>query len=401
MKKMTLLMALCLGCTFAFAQEAAKEKKDSVGFVFTTVKANKITSVKNQASSGTCWSFSGIGFLESELLRMGKPEYDLSEMFIVHHNYQEKAQKYVRMHGKINFAAGGSFADVIDAIKEYGIVPDTVMRGLNYGEEKHRHGELDAVTSAYVDAIIKNPNKQHLSTAWLDGFKGILNAYLGTIPEEFTYNGKKYTPKSFAASLGLNSDDYISITSFTHHPFYTKFAVEIEDNWRWEESYNLPMDEMMAIIDNALNNGYTVAWGADVSEKGFTRQGIGVIPDVDPNKAPAGTDEAKWIGLSQKEKEDMLYKVTGPVKEKEITQDLRQKGFDNYETTDDHGMQIFGIAKDQKGNKFYMVKNSWGTENKYKGIWYISEAFVKYKTIDIAVHKDAIPKDIRKKLGIK
>ncbi len=400
MKKMTLLVALCLSCTFAFAQEATKEKKDSVGFVFTTVKANKITSVKNQASSGTCWSFSGLGFLESELLRMGKPEYDLSEMFVVHHNYQEKAQKYVRMHGKINFAGGGSFADVFGAFKDYGAVPDTVMRGLNYGEDKHRHGELDATTSAYVDAIIKNPNK-HLSTAWFDGFKGILNAYLGTIPEEFTYNGKKYTPKSFAASLGLNMDDYISITSFTHHPFYTKFAVEIEDNWRWDESYNVPLDEMMSIIDNAINNGYTVAWGSDVSEKGFTRQGIGVVPDVDINKAPAGTDEVKWIGLSTKEKEDMLYKVTGPVKEKEITQELRQKGFDNYETTDDHGMQIFGIAKDQKGNKYYMIKNSWGTDNKYKGIWYISEAFVKYKTIDYSVHKDAIPKEIRKKLGIK
>jgi aminopeptidase C len=397
MQKMMLAMVLCLCSAVLLGQEA---KKDSTGFVFTTVKANKITPVKNQASSGTCWSFSAIGFLESELLRMGKPEYDLSEMFIVHHNYQEKAQKVVRMHGKINFAAGGSFADVFDAYKTYGAVPDTAMRGLNYGEDKHRHGELDAVTEAYVDAIIKNPNK-HLSTAWFEGFKGILNAYLGAIPEQFTYNGKSFTPQTFAASLGLNMDDYISITSFTHHPFYNKFAIEIEDNWRWEESNNVPIDELMATIDNAVNKGFTVAWASDVSEKGFTRQGIGVVPDVDPNKAPAGTDEAKWIGLSKQEKEDLVYKVKGPIKEKVITQELRQKGFDNYETTDDHGMLIFGIAKDQKGNKYYMVKNSWGTESKYKGIWYVSEAFVKYKTIDIAVHKDAIPSEIKKKIGIK
>jgi aminopeptidase C len=400
MRKFTLLLLAVWCCTTVFAQEEKKDQPKEEGFVFTTVKANKITSVKNQASSGTCWSFSGIGFLESELLRIGKPEYNLSEMFVVHHNYQEKAQKFVRMHGKINFAAGGSFADVLDAFRDYGAVPDTVMNGLNYGEAKHRHGELDAVAEAYVDAIIKNPNK-HLSTAWFAGFKGILDAYLGAIPEQFTYEGKSYTPKTFAASLGLNTDDYVSLTSFTHHPFYTRFAIEIEDNWRWEESNNVPIDELMATIDNAVNNGYTVAWASDVSEKGFTRQGIGVVPDVDPNKAPAGTDEAKWIGLSPKEKEDMLYKVTGPVKEKTITQELRQQGFDNYETTDDHGMLIFGIAKDQKGNKYYMVKNSWGTESKYKGIWYVSEAFVKYKTIDILVHKDAVPKDIRKKIGVK
>jgi aminopeptidase C len=400
MQKMTFLIALLFCNAVLFAQDAKLEKSDSVGFIFTTVKANKISSIKNQASSGTCWSYSGNGFLESELLRMGKPEYNLSEMFVVHHNYQEKALKYVRMHGKINFAAGGSFADVFDVFKDYGAVPDTVMRGLNYGEEKNNHGELDDLTDAYVNVIIKNPNN-HLSTAWFAGFKGILDAYLGAIPEQFTYNGKTYTPKSFAASLGLNMDDYVSLTSFTHHPFYSSFAIEIEDNWRWEESMNIPIDELMATIDNAINNGYTVAWGADVSEKGFTRQGIGVVPDVDPNKAPAGTDEAKWIGLSKKEREDLIYKVNGPAKEKVITQELRQKGFDNYETTDDHGMLIFGIAKDQKGNKYYMIKNSWGTDNKYKGIWYISEAYVKYKTIDISVNKDAIPKDIKKKIGVK
>lgn len=399
MNKVTLLFFLFC-CSTLFAQnEETKDSLSQKGFVFTTVKANKITSIKNQASSGTCWAFSGIAFLESELLRMGKPEYDLSEMFIVHNNYQEKAVKYVRMHGKTNFAEGGAFADVFEVVKNAGIVPDTIMRGLNYGEEKHKHGELDAVARAYVDAIIENPNKR-LSTAWFEGFKGVLDAYLGKLPEQFTYNGVSYTPKTFAASLGLNMDDYISLTSFTHHPFYTRFAIEIEDNWRWKESYNITLDELMRTIDNAIENGYTIAWAADVSEKGFTRQGIGVVPDIDPTRMPAGTDEEKWFGLSQKEKDDLIYKIEGPVKEKVITQELRQQGFDNYETTDDHGMLIFGIAKDQDGNKYYMVKNSWGTDNKYKGIWYVSEAYVRCKTIDIAVHKNAIPSDIKAKIGL-
>lgn len=399
MNKVTLFLFLFC-CSALFAQnEETKDSLSKKGFVFTTVKANKITSIKNQSSSGTCWAFSGIAFLESELLRMGKPEYDLSEMFIVHNNYQEKAIKYVRMHGKTNFAEGGAFADVFEVVKNAGIVPDTIMRGLNYGEDKHKHGELDAVARAYVDAIIQNPNKR-LSTAWFEGFKGVLDAYLGKLPEQFTYNGVSYTPKTFAASLGLNIDDYISLTSFTHHPFYTRFAIEIEDNWRWKESYNITLDELMRTINNALENGYTVAWAADVSEKGFTRQGIGVVPDVDPTRMPAGTDEEKWIGLSQKEKDDLIYKIEGPVKEKVITQELRQQGFDNYETTDDHGMLIFGIAKDQDGNKYYMVKNSWGADNKYKGIWYVSEAYVRYKTIDIAVHRNAIPSDIKAKIGL-
>jgi len=399
MNKVTLLLFLFC-CSTLFAQnEETKDSLSKKGFDFTTVKANKITPIKNQASSGTCWDFSGIAFLESELLRMGKPEYDLSEMFIVHNNYQEKAIKYVRMHGKTNFAEGGAFADVFEVVKNAGIVPDTIMKGLNYGEEKHKHSELDAVARAYVDAIIQNPNKR-LSTAWFEGFKGALDAYLGKLPEQFTYNGVLYTPKTFAASLGLNMDDYISLTSFTHHPFYTRFAIEIEDNWRWKESYNIPLDELMRTINNALENGYTVAWAADVSEKGFTRQGIGVVPDVDPTRMPAGTDEEKWIGLSQKEKDDLIYKIEGPEKEKGITQERRQQGFDNYETTDDHGMLIFGIAKDQDGNKYYMIKNSWGTDNKYKGIWYVSEAYVRYKTIDIAVHRNAIPNDIKARIGL-
>jgi aminopeptidase C len=397
MKKVTLFAILTFVVSLTMARET-KKKPVEEGFVFTTVKANPITSVKNQANSGTCWDYSGLGFLESELLRMGKPAYDLSEMFIVDHEYQQKAVKYVRMHGRLNFGAGGEFWDVFDIIKKYGIVPASVMEGLNYGDTLNNHGELDATTLAYVNAIIADPNK-HLSTAWFDGFKGILTAYLGTIPETFTYQGVQYTPKSFAASLGLNMDDYVSITSFTHHPFYKPFAIEIEDNWRWAQSYNIPLDSLMATIDNAINNGYTVGWAADVSEKGFTRQGIGVVPDVNPNVCPTGTDEAKWIGMTPKERDELVYQVTKPVPEKVITQEMRQKAFDNYETTDDHGMQIFGIAKDQNGTKYYMVKNSWGTENKYKGIWYVSEAYVRYKTIDIAINKAAVPTPIRQKLG--
>lgn len=391
-----ILLSLFASCFFMNAQTAEPEKKDS--FQFTIVKENKITPVKNQSSSGTCWSFSALAFLESELLRKGKPEVDLSEMFVVYHTYSDKADKYVRMHGEINFAAGGSFYDVFYAIKHYGIVPETEMIGLNYGEERHRHAEMDAVLKGYVEAVVSNPNKT-LSTAWKKGYDGVLNAYLGELPTEFIVNGKKETPLSYVKTLGLNMDDYISLTSYTHHPFYTKFALEIPDNWRWGESYNLPLDEFMQIFDNAINNGYTIAWGSDVSEKGFTRNGLAVLPETKVENLP-GSDQARWTGISQREIDEKIYKLGGPQPERKVTQEIRQQEFDNYKTTDDHGMQIYGIAKDQSGTKYYVVKNSWGTDFKYKGIWYASEAFVSLKTMNIVVHKDAIPRDIRKKLGL-
>lgn len=388
---------------FLLLSNAVSAQKDTAKvdttFRFTTIKENKITPVKNQASTGTCWSFSALGFFEAELLRLGKPEVDLSEMFVVRHNYSDKADKYVRMNGKINFAEGGSFYDVIYALKNYGIVPDSLMNGYNYGEDKHRHGELDALTKAYVNVIVSNPNKK-LSTAWKGGFEGILDAYLGKIPTEFTVKGKKYNPQTYAQSLGLNMDDYVSLTSFTHHPFYSKFIIEIPDNWRWEESYNLPLDEFKQVFDNAIDKGFTIAWGSDVSEKGFTRNGVGVNPEVKLNNLP-GSDQAKWLGISQKDMEEKIYKVKGPQPEVKVTQEIRQQSFDNYQTTDDHGMVIFGTAKDQNNTKYYLVKNSWGTDNKYKGIWYVSESFVMHKTINIIVHKDAVPKEILKKLGIK
>ena len=393
---------LLLIAAFAASTMAVSAQKDTTAvdtFRFTTIKENKITSVKNQASSGTCWSFSALGFFEAELLRMGKPTVDLSEMFVVHQSYTDKADKFVRMNGTINFAGGGSYYDVMYTLKNYGIVPESEMSGLNYGEEKHRHGELDALTEAYVKTLVKNPNKK-LSTAWKKGFTGILDAYLGERPKEFVANGKKYTPVTYAQSLGLNMDDYVSLTSFTHHPFYSKFVIEIPDNWRWEESYNLPLDEFAKVFDYAIDNGFTIAWGSDVSEKGFTRNGVAVNPEVKKENLP-GSDQAKWLNISQKEMEEQIYKVKGPQPEVNVTQEIRQRDFDNYQTTDDHGMVIYGTAKDQNGTKYYLVKNSWGTDNKYKGIWYASDSFVKHKTINIVVHKDAIPKEILKKLGLK
>lgn len=394
----TLLFAL-LSSTCAFSQENTKKETNQPGYQFSVVKELPVTSIKNQNRSSTCWSFSTISFLESELLRMGKGEQDLSEMFIVSKSYCDKADKYIRTYGKISFSPGSSFTDALYIWKNYGIVPDSVMTGLNYGEEKHTHNELDAATEGYIKAIEKKPNGK-LSTAWKNGFKGIVDAYLGEVPEKFTVKGKEYTPKSYAEELGINPDDYVSITSFTHHPFYTQFAIEVADNWRWDLSYNIPLDEMMQIFDNSINNGYTVLWGADVSENGFTRRGTGIVPETD-TKNMTGSDQAKWVGVSKQGMDAKAANISEIAPERVISQQDRQIAFDNQETTDDHGMHIFGIAKDQNGNKYYMVKNSWGITGDYKGIWYVSEAFAKYKTMNIVVNKNAIPKDLRKKMGIK
>lgn len=366
-------------------------------YEFTVIKENPISSIKDQYRSGTCWCFSTLSFLESEIMRLkGYDNVDLSEMFVVGKSYHDRGIKYVRLDGHLNFGAGSSFGDVLHVIKDYGIVPQDVMPGLEYGSEKPENFEMDAALLGYVEAIVKNPNRK-LTTAWIKGMDGILKAYLGEAPAEFEVDGVTYTPESYRDYLGINPDDYVSITSFTHHPFYTSFPIEVCDNWRWDYSYNVPLDELMEIMYNAIDNGYTIAWGSDVSEKGFTRDGLGTVPDVDP--APAGgSDQEKWVG---KDNESAKEATQEPAQEKVITQEMRQDGFDRKTTTDDHGMQIYGTAKDQNGTMYFLVKNSWGDAGKYKGIWYVSDAFVRYKTINIVVHKDAVPKDIRKKLGIR
>lgn len=403
MNKTLLIAAMSALSVGVFAQDATVAKTDTTeGFRFTTIDSVAITPVKDQHRSSTCWSFSTIGFVESELLRMGKGEFDLSEMFVVHHTMMDRAKYVVRMYGTAEFAPGGSAYDVIYCMKNYGLVPQDAMPGIQYAASPADtlpvHAELDAVAKGYVHALTSGKLKK-LTPVWAKGLEAIYDTYLGKCPETFNYNGKTYTPQSFVKELGLNADDYVSITSYTHHPFYTTFALEVPDNWRMDQMYNVPMDEMMRIIDNAIANGYTLAWGADVSEVGFTRKGIGVMPDADKGADLTGSDAAHWLGLTDKDKKDELTKK--PLPEMEVTQEMRQQAYDSWENTDDHGMQIFGTAHDQNGKRYYMIKNSWGTQKSdYKGIWYVSEAFMKYKTNDILVHKNAIPKDIRKKLGI-
>ena len=381
----------------AAALMAVNASAQTAEYEFTTVKENPITSVKNQYRSGTCWCFSALSFIESEILRTKGQEVDLSEMFVVGKSYRDRAIKYVRLDGHLNFAAGSSFGDVLHVLNDYGIVPQTEMPGLNYGTELPEHNELDAALKGYVTAIKGNPNKV-LSTAWVNGFDGIVAAYLGEYPETFVVDGKEYTPETYRDALGFNYDDYVNISSFTHHPFYEPFIIEVCDNWRWDSAYNLPIDEMMEVMYNAIDNGYTIAWGSDVSENGFTRNGLAVMP-VEEKKAAAGSDQERWVGKAAEEKKEEV-KAELPV-EMTITQEMRQDGYDRKTTTDDHGMHIYGVATDQNGNKYFMVKNSWGETGKYKGIWYASDAFVRYKTLNIVVHKDALPKHIAKKLGIK
>lgn len=390
-----------VGIGLAFSENDDKKDQTPKGYIFEDEVVLPVTSVKDQYRTGTCWSFSGLSFLESEMLRLGKPEVDLSEMFIVWKAYSEKAQKDVRVHGNLNFSAGGAFHDVTNMISEFGIVPESVYDGLEYGENKHVHGEMDRVLKQHIDAVIENKNRK-LSTVWLESIEGTLNSYLGKIPQKFEYEGKQYTPQSFATDfVGLNMADYVEISSYTHHPFYSKFILEVPDNWSWDEVYNVPFNALEEIIDYSLNNGFTVAWAADVSEKGFatSNKGVAVLPAA-PSEDMTDAEISRWETLSEKDKEKELYQLDEPAPELVVTQEMRQVAYDNYQTTDDHGMHIIGRAKDQDGKIFYKVKNSWGDYNKYKGYFYASKPYVNYKTMCIMVHKDAIPQSIKEKLEL-
>ncbi len=400
MKIYASLLAAALALPAA-AQAPADTAATDTAFVFTDIITLPTTSVKDQNKSGTCWCFAGTSFFENEIRRLGGDSLDLSEMFTVRHCYADKADRFVRMYGQMNFAPGGSLLDVPYVWKHYGAVPEEVYRGLEYGEDKHVHGELDAVLDAYVKAVARKPTKK-VSTAWKKGVDGVLDAYFGELPATFEYKGKTYTPQSYAASLPIKLDDYVALTSFTHHPFYEQFVFEVPDNWLWGQYWNLPLDEFKAVVDNALENGFSLVWAADVSEGGFKwTDGVALMPKGKSEGDMDGTELARWVKLSDKERANSRYDFKAPVEEIEVTQELRQQMFDNQETTDDHGMEIVGVAKDQKGNRYYKVKNSWDTNQVYDGFFYVSEPYFKAKTVNILVHRDAIPKAIAKKLGLK
>ncbi len=399
MKKIIALALLAVVATGANAKGKKQPKVDPNKPVFTIVKENPITSVKDQNRSGTCWAYSTLSYFESEILKSTGKTYDLCESFVANKDYMDRAVQVVRYHGDMQFAQGGSAYDVYYVLKNYGICPEDAMPfpGSLYGDSLNNFNEFFSLLEPYVEGIATNKASK-ISGQWKVGFQGILDAYLGKCPENFTYEGKNYTPKSFASSLGLNMDDYVTITSYTHHPFYSQFVVEVQDNWRNPASYNLPMDEMMQIIDNAVMNGYTVAWGGDVSEPGFTRDGLAYMIDAKKMQSLQGSDMARWLGLSPAKRRNLIDSLGCNVPEVQATQEMRQERFDNWELTDDHGMLIYGIAKDQNGKEYYMVKNSWGEYGDYKGTWYMTKNFIIANTMDYMVNKNAIPKDILKKI---
>ena len=409
MKRFTLLAALGLCSISLFAQDAQKEEPKEEGFVFTTVKELPITSVKNQSRAGTCWCYSSMAFLESELLRMGKGEYDFSEMYIVHQTYLDRADAAVRTHGDVSFSQGGSFYDVIYGMKKFGLVPEEVMRpGVMYGDTLSNHTELTAVSDAVVAAIAKGKLRKlqtdnNHNPLWKKAIAAIHDIYLGKCPEKFTYKGKEYTPQSFTESLGLNMDDYVELTSFTHKPYYETFSPEVPDNWENQPMYNLPLDELIETIDYALNKGYTVCWDGDVSEQGFSfKNGVAINPQVEDVKDYSTTDRARFESMPKYQRLDEVFKFEHPYPEIAVTPEIRQEGYEKFVTTDDHLMHITGIAKDQNGTKYYITKNSWGAEsNKSGGYLNMSESYVRAKTICVMVHKDSLPKELKQKLGIR
>ena len=399
MKKIIALLSISTFALSAFSINIADSVAcDTIkGFQFKDIYKIKTTSVKDQNKSGTCWCFSGTSFIEDEIMRQGGDSLDLSEMFTVRKCYEDKADRYVRMYGQTNFSPGGAVTDVAYVWRKYGAVPEEVYRGLNYGEENHVHGELQGVLESMLKTVVKKPNKK-VSTAWKPAVSGVLDAYLGEVPETFTYKGKTYTPQSYAASLPFNPDDYVVLTSFSHHPFYEDFILEVPDNWLWDKYMNVPIEELKEIVDNAIINGYPVSWAADISEKGFKwKDGVALIPKGKDEADMDGTELSRWVKLSDADRANKRYEFNGPVEEIVVTQETRQADFDSQETTDDHGMEIVGISEDQEGNKYYRVKNSWNTNQIYDGFLYVSEPFFMGKTMSIMVHKDAVPKKIASK----
>lgn len=370
------------------------------GYQFTDVVRNQATSVKNQASSGTCWSYATAAFLESELLRTGKGEVDLAEMFVVRYNYINRMNDNYLRRGKGNLGQGSLAHMFINIVKEHGIVPQEVYSGINYDSPLNNHRELNKYVNAISTAAVELKQK---SAEYDKLVNSLLDIYLGPIPETFSYNGKQYTPKSFVESLGLDMDNYVQLTSFSHIPFYKKSIIEVPDNWDHARFYNVPIDEFMAVIDNALMSGYTVCWDGDVSEKGFSHaNGIAINPDTkDLSSLLLGDDRARFEQLTQEDKYAEIYKFEKPFPEIVVNQEIRQKGYENFTTTDDHLMQLTGIVKDQNGTKYYITKNSWGTaRNSFGGYLNMSESFVRAKSISIMVNKESIPKEIRTKLGL-
>lgn len=357
-------------------------------YKFSIVKNLDATAVQNQNQTGTCWSFSSLSFFESELIRMGKgKEYNLSEMFVARKAYPLKADNYLRMHGRNNMAEGGGFPDVVQVIKKYGMVPEEVYTGKKNPKDPHNHAMLEASLKGIVNAAADDKNTKIDFEAVHNSIEATCDAYLGKVPEKFTYKGKEYTPRTYADATGINPDDYVFITSFTHHPFYSKFVLEVPDNWNWEQMYNVPLNEFQEIMQYSITNGYTFAWAADVSEKGFRfKEGLAIVP------------ETPIAEMTDEEKSNLVKKPHAQLK---VTQEARQLAFDNYETQDDHGMHIVGLVKDQNGTPYYVVKNSWGKDrNECDGYFFASESYVLYKTTSIMLHKKALPPAIAKKLGI-
>jgi hypothetical protein len=394
-----LLTAVMITTSAQKSKVAPTQTANDEGYKFTPVIDLKATSVKNQSSTGTCWCFATTSFIESELLRLGKGEYDLSEMFIVRNNYVDRLKDNYLRQGKGNLGQGSLAHDWMIEFTKNGIVPNEIYPGLNYGTVTHNHGELNTFINAIGAVPVQRKNE---SPQYFKIVDAVLDAYLGKVPENFTYNGVGYTPKTFAASLGINPDDYVEITSFTHFPFYTQGMLEVPDNWRMARFYNVPLDELIQIMDYSMNNGYTVNWDGDVSEKGFSHsKGVAIVPELAKVEDYSTTDRARLEKMTPQERAEDAYKFLKPFPEVKVTQELRQAGYENFTTTDDHLMHLTGIVKDQNGTRYYKTKNSWGTDrNVFGGYLNMSDNYVRAKTIFIMVHKNAIPAEIKNKLGL-